>query len=190
MLTDSEKAALRHSWRLVVPIAETAADLFYKRLFELKPQYRSLFPDDLSGQKRKLLRMLAFVVKAVDWSDDDWKADVSADEDLMLVVLAMGRRHSELYKIPDESYAVVGEALIWTLDYGLGDAFTTDVKHAWVQLYSLVARTMRMGAAMVVRDDRWTDSESAAAQGEIALLEQQAAMGVDDEKLGITEEGK
>lgn len=190
MLTDTEKNAVKSSWRLVVPIAETAADLFYKRLFELKPEYRGLFPDDMSGQKRKLLRMLAFIVKAIDWSEDEWQTDVPVDEDLMLVILAMGRRHSELYNIPDESYAVVGDALVWTLDFGLGDAFTSDVKNAWIQLYTLVAKTMRMGAAMVVRDDRWEDVEAVTAQGEVALLEQQEAVGVDDAKLGISEEAK
>jgi nitric oxide dioxygenase len=64
MLTDSEKAAIRSSWRLVIPIAETAADLFYRRLFELKPEYRQLFSMDMASQKRKLLHMLAFVVKS------------------------------------------------------------------------------------------------------------------------------
>jgi hemoglobin-like flavoprotein len=184
MITDTEKTALKHSWRLVVPIAETAADLFYKRLFELKPDYRLLFPDDMSGQKRKLLRMLAFIVKALDWADDDWRADVAVEEDLMLVVLAMGRRHTQLYKVPDESYAVVGEALIWTLDMGLGDAFTEDVKRAWIELYTLVAKTMRMGAAVAVRDDRWADTSGVAAHGEAALTEQLRAAGIDDAQFG------
>ena len=40
MLDDQQKVLLRDSWRMVVPIAETAADLFYKRLFELRPDYR------------------------------------------------------------------------------------------------------------------------------------------------------
>ena len=30
MFTDNEKKAILGSWRLVVPIADTAADLFYK----------------------------------------------------------------------------------------------------------------------------------------------------------------
>src|SRR5262245_24817302 len=110
MLDDTEKAAIRESWRLVVPIADTAADLFYKRLFELRPEYRGLFKSDLESQKRKLLRMLAFVVKSVDFRDADWQSDVPVDQDLMLVVLALGRRHSELYRIPNESYGVVAEA--------------------------------------------------------------------------------
>ena len=146
MLDDTEKAAIRESWRLVIPIADTAADLFYKRLFELRPEYRALFKGDMESQKRKLLRMLAFVVKSVDFRDADWQSDVPVDQDLMLVVLALGRRHSELYRIPNESYGVVAEALLWTLDYGLGEAFTQEVRSAWTQLYTLLSQTMRMGA--------------------------------------------
>lgn len=145
MLTDVQRAAIRRSWQLVVPIADTAADLFYKRLFELAPSYRRLFAEDMVPQKRKLLAMLAFVVKTLDWEEARWKDPVAKDEDLMLVVLALGLRHAELYKIPDESYDVVGEALLWTLDYGLGEAFTSEVRDAWARVYGLVAQTMKMG---------------------------------------------
>jgi hemoglobin-like flavoprotein len=145
LLTDAQRAAIRRSWQLVVPIADTAADLFYKRLFELAPSYRRLFAEDMVPQKRKLLAMLAFVVKTLDWEESRWKDPVAKDEDLMLVVLALGLRHAELYKIPDESYDVVGEALLWTLDYGLGEAFTTEVRDAWARVYGLVAQTMKMG---------------------------------------------
>lgn len=146
MLNDNDKKLIVDSWRLVVPIKSTAADLFYQRLFELKPDYRGLFPGELDRQKRKLVTMLQFIVKAIDWVKEEWKAEVNPEDDLCLVVLAMGRRHHELYKIPDESYAPVGEALLWTLDQGLGEAFTDDVKAAWTKLYGTLATTMKMGA--------------------------------------------
>jgi hemoglobin-like flavoprotein len=152
MIDDAQKQAILRSWRLVVPIAETAADLFYKRLFELRPDYRSLFPDDISAQKRKLVKMLSFVVKSLDWPDSAWRDAVPPEDDLMLVVLALGRRHAVLYKIPDDSYGPVGEALLWTLDYGLGKAFTDDVREAWLGIYKLLVVAMRMGAALVDGD--------------------------------------
>ena len=145
MLDDQQKRKVINSWRLVVPIAETAADLFYKRLFEIQPTYRSLFPEDMKGQKAKLVKMLSFVVKSLDWNVSQWREDVDPQEDLFLVVLAMGRRHGRLYNIPEESYGPVGEALIWTLEQGLGDAFTDDIKDAWVQVYRLLSKTMIMG---------------------------------------------
>lgn len=149
MLSDPEKKLILDSWRLVVPIKETAADLFYRRLFELKPAYQHLFKGDMASQKRKLIAMLAFIVKSLDWPDSAWRDDVPEEDDLFLVVLALGRRHSELYNIPDASYDVVGEALLWTLDYGLGKEFTPPVRAAWTKVYGLLATAMKMGRLSV-----------------------------------------
>jgi hemoglobin-like flavoprotein len=149
MLNDSQKKIVRESWRLVVPIADTAADLFYKRLFELRPDYRAHFKSDMAAQKRKLVAMLAFIVNALDWPDSAWRDSVSEEDDLFLIVLALGRRHSDLYAIPDAAYEAVGEALLWTLDYGLGKAFDAEARAAWTHLYTLVALTMKMGRLSV-----------------------------------------
>ncbi|MFO7178068.1 MAG: globin domain-containing protein [Pseudomonadota bacterium] len=189
MITDAQKQAIKKSWKLVVPIAETAADLFYKRLFELRPEYRRLFGDDMTSQKRKLIRMLAFIVKSLDWSDAQWKDVVSPEEDLLLVILALGRRHSELYKIPDESYDVVGEALLWTLDYGLGDAFTSEVRDAWAHVYTLLASAMKMaGSTAIDTGDPIKAREAAQQRGQEALVMQASEAGVDDEQLGLSGE--
>mgnify|MGYP006370808365 CR=1 FL=1 len=145
MLTDAEKRLLKDTWRLVVPIMETASDLFYRRLFELQPAYRDLFPPDMTAQKRKLMVTLAFVVKSADWAADDWADDVGKDDDLFLVVLALGRRHGMLYKIPENAYPVVGDALLWTLNMGLGQAFTEEARAAWAKLYGLLSSIMVMG---------------------------------------------
>ena len=146
MLTDDDKKNIVDSWRLVVPIAPTAADLFYRRLFELRPDYRQLFPEEMDKQKQKLIRMLQFIVKSMDWMSEQWRDEVAPEDDLCLVVLAMGRRHDQLYKIPEDSYGPVGEALIWTLQQGLGDAFTEELHASWGRLYGVVSTTMKMGA--------------------------------------------
>jgi len=171
MITESEKEAVRRTWRLVVPIAGTAADLFYKRLFELRPDYAALFSGDMTVQKRKLLQMLAFIVKSLDWPESAWKDPVSAEEDLMLVVLALGRRHKELYRIPPESYAVVGEALLWTLDYGLGKAFDDAARTAWLHVYQLVSTTMRMGSTLTIHAAETPDRTTSERLGQRALEE-------------------
>lgn len=149
MLTDKQRLAIRRSWELIVPIADTAADLFYGRLFELAPQYRKLFPENMEPQKRKLLVMLKFIVNSIDWPPEAWQDSVDAEQDLFLVVLALGRRHSSLYGVPDEAYEPVGAALLWTFDYGLGEAFTKEVRDAWTRVYTLVAQTMKMGRCAV-----------------------------------------
>ena len=144
MITQAQKKLIKDSWRLVVPISETASDLFYGRLFELAPQYRSLFPDDMQRQKKKLMATLAFAVRSLDWTEEEWDEEVDPEEDLFLVVSALGRRHSELYHVPKASYQHVGEALIWTLDYGLGDAFTDEIKEAWAKVYRILSNIMIM----------------------------------------------
>ncbi len=146
MLTDADKKLIVDSWRLVVPIAPTAAGLFYKRLFELKPEYRGLFPKEMDGQKKKLIQMFQFIVKSMDWVESDWREVVKPEDDLCLVVVAMGKRHDVLYRIPEESYDYVGQALLWTLGHGLGDAFTDPIRAAWTELYKVVSITMKMGA--------------------------------------------
>jgi hemoglobin-like flavoprotein len=145
MLTAAERASIRRSWDLVLPITDTVADLFYHRLFEIAPQYRGLFKQDMEPQKRKLIAMLAFIVKSLDWPDDRWEEAIAVEDDLFLVVLALGRRHIDLYRVPDEAYQSVGEALMWTFDYGLGEAFTAEVRDAWVKAYWLLSRIMMMG---------------------------------------------
>jgi hemoglobin-like flavoprotein len=149
VINDEHKAVIRDTWRLVVPIADTAADLFYQRLFELKPEYRALFTKDMREQKRKLVGMLSFIVKSLDFADDGWRDTVPEEDDLFLVVLAMGRRHSELYRVPDEAYAPVLEAILWTFDYGLGKAFTERARVTWTLVFTLIATTMKMGRLAV-----------------------------------------
>jgi hemoglobin-like flavoprotein len=144
MLDQTERRLIVDSFRLVVPIASTAADLFYKRLFEIRPNYRALFAEDMTPQKSKLVAMLAFIVKSLDFADSDWRARVDENSDLFLVVLAMGRRHAELYHVKSEMYGPVGEALLFTLDYGLGKAFTPEVRKAWTKAYGGIASIMRM----------------------------------------------
>ncbi len=93
--------------------------------------------------------MLAFIVKALDWPDSAWRDTVDEEDDLCLVMLALGRRHTDLYRIPDASYDTVGEALLWTLDYGLGKKFDPPTRAAWTKIYTLLALTMKMGRLSV-----------------------------------------
>lgn len=146
ILTATERQLVARTYRLVNPVSETVADLFYRHLFEGEPQYRRLFPKDMTRQKRKLMAMLAFIARSLDWAEDRWRDDVAPGEDLLLVVLALGRRHHFLYKIPSDAYGPVETALLWALDQGLGQAFTPDLREAWTKLYRSLAATMTMGA--------------------------------------------
>lgn len=141
----TDREAIVASWRRLDRADETIPDLFYGRLFEIAPQYRALFAEDLEPQKRKLLAMLRWIVDSCDWPDEVWQEPVESGNDLFLSVLALGKRHALIYRVPDEAYEPVGEALLWALGRGLGEAFTDDVRGAWERMYGLLAITMKMG---------------------------------------------
>jgi len=134
MPTPRQITVVQESFAAVAPIAADAADLFYQRLFTLDPSLRPLFPDDLEEQKRKLMQMLGLAVKGLN-----------QPERLVPVLEDLGRRHGT-YGVKDEHYDVVGEALLWTLAKGLGDAFTPEVEEAWLEVYGLIASTMKDAA--------------------------------------------
>jgi hemoglobin-like flavoprotein len=144
VLKDAEKSAISRTWRLVLPIAETAADLFYKRLFALDPSLVELFPADMAAQKRKLMKALHFIVQGLDWPESAWADTTDEKDDVVLVVLALGRRHRTLYRVEDRHYETVGQALLWALDQGLGEAFTPEVREAWAKAYRLISTLMKL----------------------------------------------
>jgi hemoglobin-like flavoprotein len=134
-MTDEQIALIQTSWAQVEPIADTAAQIFYERLFQTAPEVRELFPDDLTEQRRKLMATLGMVVKALPKLAQ-----------IIPNVQALGRRHAA-YGVAPEHYAIVGGALLWTLAQGLGDSFTDAHAAAWAEAYGLLADTMQAGAA-------------------------------------------
>ena len=133
-MTRNQIALVQRTWKKVVPISEEAAELFYGRLFELEPSYRSLFVSDSKEQGRKLMQMISTAVNGLPKLD----TIVPAVEDL-------GRRHLD-YDVTEEMYDTVGEALLWTLRQGLGDDFTPEVEEAWVDTYNTLADVMKSAA--------------------------------------------
>ena len=129
-MTADEIALVRDSFAKVVPIAETAAGLFYGRLFETTPEVKPLFRGDMTEQGRKLMVTLAVVVKGLD--------NLPA---IVPVAEALARRHVD-YGVLPEHYASVGVALLWTLGQGLGEAFTPEVEAAWTQAYTTLSGVM------------------------------------------------
>lgn len=134
MLTATQKSLVQDSFATIAPIADDAAALFYRRLFELDPSLRHMFPGDMAEQRRKLMQMLTAAVKGLDRLDR-----------LVPVVEDLGRRHAT-YRVEERHYDTVGAALLWTLEKGLGEAFTPDTKEAWATVYGLLATTMKTAA--------------------------------------------
>jgi hemoglobin-like flavoprotein len=134
MLTVHQKTLVQESFAIVAPIADDAAALFYRRLFELDPSLERMFRGDMSEQRRKLMQMLTAAVKGLDRLDQ-----------LVPVVQDLGRRHAT-YGVEDRHYDTVGAALLWTLEKGLGKAFTPETKEAWTTVYGILATTMKQAA--------------------------------------------
>ncbi len=130
MLTEKQIELVTQSWDKVTPIAETAADLFYNRLFELDPSLKALFNGDMKQQGEKLMSMITIAVKALNRLDD-----------VVPAIQNMGRRHVA-YKVEPAHYDTVGASLLWTLGQGLGDGFTKEVEEAWTVVYGILATTM------------------------------------------------
>lgn len=112
--------------------------MFYERLFALDPSVRRLFAgSDMGEQQRKLMTMLTRIVAMLDHP-----------EDLVPGVTELGRRHGN-YGVRDFDYESVGEALLWTLEQGLGEEFTPAVREAWTEAYRVVSGLMRRAGARV-----------------------------------------
>jgi len=135
-MTPGQIELVQASWREVMPIADAAAQIFYTRLFTLDPSLKSLFRGDMKEQGRKLMTMIGFAVKSLTRLDD-----------LLPGLRALGQRHGA-YGVRDEHYDTVAQALLSTLQEGLGEDFTPEVKDAWVAAYTVLATTMKEAAKL------------------------------------------
>lgn len=115
---------------MVEPIAEQAAELFYNRLFEQNPDIKTMFKSDMKEQGRKLMKTLKIAVSTLN-----------NIEQLIPVVEKLGKGHVG-YGVQPKHYDAVGEALMWTLAQGLGEAFTPEAEDAWGAIYDTLAATM------------------------------------------------
>ena len=129
-MTTNQIQQVQESWKLVLPIADTAGTLFYNRLFEIAPEVRPLFGEDLKPQIAKLMGMLGMVVSNLTHLDA-----------LVPKVQELGKRHSN-YGVEPAHFDKVGEALLWTLEKGLGDAWSPELAAAWTTAYTTLATVM------------------------------------------------
>ncbi|HET9862633.1 MAG TPA: globin family protein [Steroidobacteraceae bacterium] len=130
-MTNEEIQLVQRSWNRVLPIKDDAAALFYRRLFELDPGLRPLFTGSMEQQGARLMQMITAAVNGLNRL-----------EALRPVVRQLGERHGT-YGVRDEHYDIVASALLWTLEQGLGEEFTPEVKAAWIEVYGVLASIMR-----------------------------------------------
>jgi len=129
-MTPEQAKLVQQSFSGIVPIADKAAVIFYDRLFEIAPQVRSLFPSDMEEQRGKLMATLTAVV-----------GGLTNLPSILPAASALARRHVS-YGARAEHYPVVGAALLWTLEKGLGEGWTPDVADAWKAAYATLSGFM------------------------------------------------
>ena len=134
-MTPRQIELVQQSFDKVKPIQEAAAALFYDRLFTIDPGIRPLFRHDMTEQGGKLMAAIDMVVRALDHI-----------EPMLKTIRDLGRRHVG-YGVTNRHYLSVGTALLWTLEQGLGDEFTEEVRDAWASAYQVLSSTMMEAAA-------------------------------------------
>ena len=130
-MTPDQVTLVQQSFSKVAPISEQAAVLFYDRLFEVAPSVRAMFPNDMTEQRKKLMATLAVVVNGL-----------TNLEAVLPAASALAKRHVS-YGAKPEHYPVVGGALLWTLEKGLGEeAWTPELAAAWTAAYGTLSGYM------------------------------------------------
>ncbi|WP_205944632.1 globin family protein [Pelagibius litoralis] len=129
-LTSEEAELVRSSFRIVSQESGQAAARFYQILFELAPETRSLFLNDMERQGAMLMSKLGLVV-----------AEIQNLEGLIPVLEDLALRHVA-YGVKPEDYQLVSTALLQMLAEVLGDDFTPEMKAAWTKAYDDLSETM------------------------------------------------
>ena len=130
-MTNEDIELVQGSWNRVLPLKKEAAELFYRKLFELDPGLRRLFTGNMEQQGAKLMQMITAAVNGLNRL-----------EALLPVARQLGARHGT-YGVRDEHYDTVATALLWTLEQRLQHEFTAEVKAAWIKVYGVLSQVMR-----------------------------------------------
>ena len=133
-MTPQQVELVQRTWRAVLPVGDTAAELFYGKLFSLDPGVRGLFKGDMVDQGRNLTAMISVAVGAL-----------TKPERILLAVRQLGGRHAG-YGVERRHYELVGTSLSWMLEKCLGEAFTPEVNAAWLTCYAFLATEMQEAA--------------------------------------------
>lgn len=133
-MTPEQVTLIKLSFAPVIGRKREVAKVFYQRLFETSPELKAMFKADMEAQAEKFMSTVGAMIGSLQ----DRPAFIAILENL-------GRKHVG-YGVRDEHYDKVGNALLWTLEQTLGDAFTNEARKAWSSLYETVANVMRQAA--------------------------------------------
>ena len=130
-MTPHQIRLIKSSWALVGTIDPVVVgQLFYNRLFEIAPEVKPMFQKPMAEQSKKLLATLGYIVSKLDSLDS-----------IIEEVAKLSQRHVN-YGVKKEHYAIVGTALLWTLEKGLGEHWNSELKQAWTDCYVILSSAM------------------------------------------------
>ena len=129
-MTPDQIRLIQETFDFIRPSMSVVTEMFYTRLFHVAPEMRELFPDDMKEQRRKLRAMLAHLVD-----------NLTGLEELVPAIQELGCRHTK-YAADRSDYNTVSDALIWTLEQGLGEMFTDEVREAWAAAFDTLSEIM------------------------------------------------
>jgi hemoglobin-like flavoprotein len=131
MMTEEQIVLVKKTWRIFRDInPRVVGAVFYGKLFTGNASIKRMFPAQMEEQYKKLMDMLSTIVARLDKLHE-----------LTPDIAAMAQRHVE-YGVKPEQYKKVGEALLWTLQQGLGKDWNEEVKNAWLTCYTVLADAM------------------------------------------------
>jgi nitric oxide dioxygenase len=133
---------IRDSFVQMLVDSERTARIFYDRLFELAPETRPLFRNDMAEQGRLLVDALARIVTGL-----------SRLEAMLPALRKLAKGHVA-YGVEERHYALVGDALLHVVAiYGGPNPATIE---AWMVAYDRVA-----GAMIEASRDLWALRDAA-----------------------------
>ncbi|GAB3504044.1 globin family protein [Spirosoma knui] len=130
-LTIEQIALIKRTWRLLRHIDPALlGEVFYEYLFIQNPNLRRLFTGPMDAQYQKFVAMLNAIVVGIE-----------QPATMLANVQTLGQRHAT-YGVRPSHYDAVGDALLWTLERGLGKDWTTEAKTAWHCCYQALTQLM------------------------------------------------
>jgi len=131
MMTEDQIILVQKTWKIFRSIKPLViGDVFYTKLFMIQPEFKKMFPVAMDEQYKKLIEMISIIVARLE------RLNELTDD-----IAALGQRHIG-YGVKPEHYKIVGKALLWTLQQGLGSDWTKEVEEAWIKCYTLLSEAM------------------------------------------------
>ncbi|MEP6749172.1 MAG: globin family protein [Bacteroidota bacterium] len=130
-ITQQQILLVQKTWKLFRDIKpEIIGDVFYSKLFADMPALKRMFKNSIASQYKKLIDMLSMMV-----------GRLHNLQEITPEIEEMALRHVG-YGVKPAHYKLVEDALLWTLERGLGNDWNEEVKKAWTDCYTILSGIM------------------------------------------------